>query len=272
MFCDGSRQLISLLFGKDRSGNRSIVQRILDGVYKASGSQIVKDWRKKKWFLLLCVGIPEQGSEKDEAVAVGVDLGISVPAVCALNNGAARAYIGGSNLLKRFAMQKKQRSRQREFIPSNSQHGRQKVDQAIFKMQDKERRFVHSFNHKISKKIIQFAKKYKAAVIRMEDLSGYDASQTILRNWSYYELQQMIEYKAKREGIRVEKLKAQYTSQACSQCGHIAKENRKTQAQFQCTNCGFESNADYNAALNIARGGVKIPKDMAQKGLEESDE
>jgi IS605 OrfB family transposase len=261
-----------LRFGKDRSGNRTIVERILEGTYKAAGSQIIKDWRKKKWFLLLCVDIPAPSNELDENAVVGVDLGIAVPAVCALNNGLARAFIGSSNLLKRFAMQKKQRSRQREFIPSNNKHGRQKVDKAIFKMQDKERRFVHSFNHKISKKIIQFAKKHKAAVIRMEDLSGYDRSQTLLRNWSYHELQQMIEYKAQREGIRVEKLSARYTSQACSQCGHIDPENRKSQSDFVCKQCGYKVHADYNAALNIARGGVKIPQEKAREGLNESDE
>ena len=47
-----------------------------------------------------------------------------------------------------------------------------------------------------------------------------------------------------------------YTSQTCSQCGHTDKENRKTQARFQCVNCGFVSNADTNAAINIRRLGM----------------
>ncbi len=54
-----------------------------------------------------------------------------------------------------------------------------------------------------------------------------------------------------------------YTSQTCSQCGHTDKENRKTQARFQCVNCGFVSNADTNAAINIRRLG------MAQLHVEE---
>lgn len=250
-----------LLFGRDRSGNRIIADRLIEGTYRVSGSQIYKDWRKKKWFVLLCVEIPQQDNNLDETAVVGVDLGLSTPAVCALSNGMARAYIGSSNLLKRFEMQKKQRSRQREFIPATNKHGRQKVVKAIYAMKDKERRFVHSFNHVISKKIIQFALKHKAAVIRMEDLSGYNGDETVLRNWSYYELQSMIEYKAEKEKIRVEKIPACYTSRACSQCGFIAEENRKTQARFECVKCGFKANADYNAALNIARGGVKIPEE-----------
>ena len=47
-----------------------------------------------------------------------------------------------------------------------------------------------------------------------------------------------------------------YTSQACSECGHTDKENRKTQSRFQCVCCGFVSNADTNAAVNIRRLGM----------------
>lgn len=47
-----------------------------------------------------------------------------------------------------------------------------------------------------------------------------------------------------------------YTSQTCSHCGHADKENRKTQARFHCVNCGFVSNADTNAAINIRRLGM----------------
>ena len=47
-----------------------------------------------------------------------------------------------------------------------------------------------------------------------------------------------------------------YTSQTCSECGHVDKENRKTQARFLCVSCGFVSNADTNAAMNIRRLGM----------------
>jgi transposase len=47
-----------------------------------------------------------------------------------------------------------------------------------------------------------------------------------------------------------------YTSQMCSQCGHIAKKNRPDQATFCCTSCGFAEHADVNAARNIAARGV----------------
>jgi putative transposase len=53
---------------------------------------------------------------------------------------------------------------------------------------------------------------------------------------------------------RVEKINPAYTSQRCSACGRIAGENRKSQAVFACTACGYVGNADVNAARNIAAG------------------
>jgi putative transposase len=52
----------------------------------------------------------------------------------------------------------------------------------------------------------------------------------------------------------VQKISPAYTSQRCSACGHVASENRKSQAVFACTACGFACNADTNAAQNIAAG------------------
>jgi putative transposase len=54
---------------------------------------------------------------------------------------------------------------------------------------------------------------------------------------------------------RIERVPSAYTSQRCSACGHIAPENRKSQAVFACVACGAEPcNADMNAARNIAAG------------------
>jgi putative transposase len=54
---------------------------------------------------------------------------------------------------------------------------------------------------------------------------------------------------------RVEQVPAAYTSQRCSVCGHVAPENRKSQAVFECQACtAGPCNADVNAARNIAAG------------------
>jgi len=44
---------------------------------------------------------------------------------------------------------------------------------------------------------------------------------------------------------------AAFSSLECRQCGHSAKENRKSQAEFQCVNCGHADHADLQAANTI---------------------
>ena len=54
---------------------------------------------------------------------------------------------------------------------------------------------------------------------------------------------------------RLEFVPAAHTSQRCSYCGHVAPENRKSQAVFRCVACDAgPCNADVNAARNIAAG------------------
>jgi putative transposase len=53
---------------------------------------------------------------------------------------------------------------------------------------------------------------------------------------------------------RTDKINPAYTSLTCSACGHCAPDNRKSQAVFRCTACGYRANADVNAARNIAAG------------------
>ncbi|MEU0518215.1 zinc ribbon domain-containing protein, partial [Streptosporangium sp. NPDC006007] len=49
-----------------------------------------------------------------------------------------------------------------------------------------------------------------------------------------------------------------HTSRTCPRCGHVAKENRLTQASFVCTACGHTAHADANAAINILRAGLAL--------------
>ena len=47
-----------------------------------------------------------------------------------------------------------------------------------------------------------------------------------------------------------------HTSDRCEACGHAAKENRVTQAVFNCRRCGHRAHADEHAARNILRAGL----------------
>ena len=70
-------------------------------------------------------------------------------------------------------------------------------------------------------------------------------------NWAFNQLAEFIRYKAEVAGVPVVSVDPKYTSQTCSVCGYVDRANRPSQARFKCLQCGFEANADYNAALNI---------------------
>lgn len=62
---------------------------------------------------------------------------------------------------------------------------------------------------------------------------------------------EFLHYKARLSGGQVIEVDPKNTSRRCSSCGHVAQENRESQAVFLCKKCGYEDNADRNAAINI---------------------
>ena len=267
-----------LHFGRDRSNNRDIVERILRGEYEASNSSI-REAKNRKIFLLLVVKIPKQAITLNSERVVGVDLGINVPLYAALNDNEYGGISVGSRdqfLKMRMRMAAQKRELQHDLrSTTNGGHGRKQKLQALERLEGKERNWVHLQNHIFSKRIIEYALQNNAGVIQMERLTGFghdmnneveDGFKFILRYWSFYELQTMIEYKAKAVGLEVRYVNPYHTSQTCSFCGHYEKGQRLNQSTFVCKNpdClkgkgkqksdgSYEGvNADWNAARNIA--------------------
>lgn len=71
-----------------------------------------------------------------------------------------------------------------------------------------------------------------------------------LQRWSYSKVLNKLQMKCEREGIEFIKVNPAFTSQTCSQCGFKHKDNRKLES-FKCLNCGYETDADFNASVNI---------------------
>ncbi len=256
---------------------RSVFGKIFDREYKICDSTIgVYD---KKIILNLAVEMDRAKQVLDENVTVGVDLGLAVPAICALNNDLYhRVRIGSYDdfTRKRLQMQAQKKRVQSAIKTSKGGHGRNKKMKHMDKLMVNERNFVHTYNHYVSSEVIKFALKYNAKYINLEDLSLIPKERKdtfVLRNWSYFELQQMITYKAASHGMTVRKINPAYTSQTCSVCGE--RGIRSSQTDFTCTNpdcnchkiykdmSGF--NADFNAARNIA-----ISEDFIEKTKKEA--
>jgi len=177
-------------------------------------------------------------------------------------------------LKERLKLQMRRKEIQSSLKTVSGGHGRKKKLQALDHIGQLESNWVKTYNHKLSKQVIDFAVSEKAATIKLELLAGFGEDEKnafLLRNWSYYQLQEMIGYKAKMHGIEVVHIDPYHTSQTCSCCGHYEKGQRLSQSIFQCLNpqCknkdkktgeNFKVNADYNAALNVAKSDNIVTK------------
>lgn len=242
-------------FGEDRSNNREIINHILNGTYKVCDSKISYG---EKIFLYLCIDIPEKSIKLHENKVLGVDLGLAVPAYISTNTGYFRKALGSADdfLKIRLQIQNRKEKIQKDVTIAKGGHGRNRKCKASDRFEIIEKNWVRTYNHKISKSIVEAAIKERCKTINLEFLKGYGENEKnsfILRNWSYYELQQFIEYKAKKVGINVAYVDPYHTSQTCSECGNYEEGQRIDQKTFKCKKCGFKVNADFNASRNIAR-------------------
>jgi putative transposase len=60
-----------------------------------------------------------------------------------------------------------------------------------------------------------------------------------------------LESLSERYGIKITFINPAFTSQECSNCNYVDKNNKKTKSQFICKCCDKKLNADVNASRNI---------------------
>ena len=136
------------------------------------------------------------------------------------------------------------------------QKGTRSANRKLNEISGSEKRFVKDANHCISKRIASMP----ASVFALEDLNINRSKRNgklfnkSLNRWSFHQLEQMIAYKAEALGKHVVFVDPRNTSITCSKCGHADKESRKL-SRFRCIKCGFDIDADLNAARNIAYRG-----------------
>lgn len=238
------------------NSTKTILERCFDGIYGISGSKLI--YKKNKWFLNLSYSFEakeHQNLDKDKIL--GVDLGIHYP-ICASVYGDLHRFTIDGGEIEEFRRRVENRKitmlkQGKNCGDGRIGHGIAARNKPVYAIEDRIARFRDTANHKYSRALIDYAVKNGCGTIQMEDLKGITKdTDKFLKNWSYYDLQQKIEYKAKEVGIEVKKIAPKYTSQRCSKCGAIHKDSRPTQARFKCVECGFEENADFNASQNIA--------------------
>ena len=135
----------------------------------------------------------------------------------------------------------------------------------IKKLYEYRKNYMNTYMHKVSKIVIEYAKVNKCGVIVIGDLKDIKQGMNYNKNFvqiPLYKLVQKIEYKAKLEGIKVEKISEKYTSGVSAlDREDIIKENynkrRRISRGIFVTNRGIKINADITGSLNILRKYIK---------------
>jgi putative transposase len=211
-------------------------------------------YRKGIFYLAVTLEVPTPTPD-DVTDTLGIDLGI----VNLATDSEGETFSG--------EVVEHNRQRHHALRQRLQKRGTKSAKRHLKNLSGKEARFRKNTNHVISKRIVQKAKARKQALAIEELRHIRSRTERTVRHsqrarqssWAFGQLRQFLSYKAALAGVPLHTVDPANTSRTCSECGHCAKENRKSQASFVCQACGHADNADRNAALNISRASVMVP-------------
>ena len=220
------------------------------------------------WYISIVTEVEVEKPKENLYYPVGIDVGVAK--AITLSNGYYFAPLDLTRYEKKLTklqhqLSKKQHPRHKgDKTPISNNFIKQK--KRIEKLHQKIANIRKDFLHKVSTAIaknhgliavenLSVKNMTKSAKGTMED-PGRNVKQKSMLNksilsqgWSMFFY--FLEYKLQRQGGRLIKVNPRYTSQTCPVCGHVSKDNRKSQAVFVCEKCGYTANADLVASINI---------------------
>ena len=220
------------------------------------------------WYVSFCINREIEQPIHPSKSAIGVDLGIKK--LITTSNGQVFDPINSfkANQVKLARLQRKLKKK------TKFSENWKKLNLKINKLHHHIANIRHDYLHKVTTtlsknhamivvedlKVANMSKSAKGSIEEkgknVQAKSGLNKS-ILDQGWSM--LVGMLEYKQQWRGGLLVKVDPRYTSQTCSSCGHVAKENRLTQAKFSCVkSCGFSENADINASRNILAVGHTV--------------
>ena len=197
---------------------------------------------------------------------MSIDLGLNNIVGCTNKDNSNSILISGKEAKsKNKYINEKIRKLQQIEMKMRKTSKKYKNTKQIKKLYEYRKNYMNTYMHKVSKIVIEYAKVNKCGVIVIGDLKDIKQGMNYNKNFVQIPLRklvQKIEYKAKLEGIKVEKISEKYTSGVSAlDREDIIKENynkkRRISRGIFVTNRGIKINADINGSLNILRKYIK---------------
>lgn len=219
-----------------------------------------------KWYISVQTEF-EQKTPQPKGGEIGIDMGIVRFAT--LSNGEHFEPINAFKNLKGKLVKLQKQFKHKTKFSKNWQ----KLKAKIAKLHHKIRNIRKNYLHQISSQISQ-----SHAIVYVEDLQVTNMSKSakgdveqhgknvkqksglnrMILDQSWFEFRRQLDYKLLWNGGHLVAVPPQNTSRTCPCCGHTAKDNRQTQAVFECVECGYTENADAVGAINVLKRGQAI--------------
>ncbi|MEH8057312.1 transposase [Gallibacterium anatis] len=195
---------------------------------------------------------------------IGIDMGIARFAT--LSNGEYFEPVNAFKTYKGKLAKLQKRLKNKVKFSQNWQKLKAKIAKLHHKITNCRKDFLHKISTQISKnhamiyiEYLQVANMSKSAKGTVEQHGKNVAAKSGLNrailDQSWFEFRRQLDYKTQWQGGFLVAVPPQNSSRTCPCCGHISKENRQTQAHFECVECGYTENADVVGAMNVlARG------------------
>ncbi|RLI59880.1 MAG: hypothetical protein DRO87_01655 [Candidatus Thorarchaeota archaeon] len=246
--------------------------------------QIVKD-RNRKWWVLFKVKVRLEavdGRDRPPAV-IGIDLGIKKAVCSAVLTQKGLRHIRywtdreKARHIERYDKMVASLQQKRDTSPSDDVTRRLRTIRS--------RRANISFDHdrvlvkRLAEHILELSQEYDLYVaigrlkgIRNRARKGDGKGRRfrgMISRWSFARITNSLQHKLSANGFdpkRVRAVSEAWTSIKCHKCG--SKGYRPKQSYFLCHTCGYQDNADKNAAINIALRLIRlIPSLKGENGL-----
>lgn len=242
------------------------LSRSLQGVVIRSAT-VTREGRH--WFVSFLVddGVRAPQVHAVAGAAAGVDRGVAAAIATSDGNLLNRQFLTAGERRRAVTLQR------RLSRAAKRGRNRDKARAALAAIRCRERRRRQDFNAQTAHRLTE-----ANAVVVLEDLKTKNMTRSakgtldqpgrnvraksglnraiLAKGWHQFEL--ALTSAARYTGTTVVKVPAAYTSQRCSQCGHVDPKSRESQAVFRCTSCAHAGHADVNAATNILAAGLAV--------------
>lgn len=220
-----------------------------------------------KWYISFNCEVEMYVIKRGKNSEVGIDRGIVRFVQC--SDGSAFSGLSIQKKIEKKLIRLQRKLAKKRKFSSNWRKILRKIKKIYSYIADKRKDYAHKIstqlanNHSlIVMEDLKIANMTKSARGSLENpgknvkaKSGLNRS-ILAQGW--YAFQKFIEYKMLWRGGKVVYVDPKYTSQKCSKCGYISKDNRRSQSVFKCIKCEYELNADLNASKNILAEGHSV--------------